>query len=66
MRKKSKNLILITVHLTKYQIKTLDELVKQGFFPSRSEAIRVAVRELIDSYLNRQRDFESGNLVLGL
>ncbi len=28
-------------------LQELDELVKQGRFPSRSEAIRIAVRDLI-------------------
>jgi len=40
-------MILISVHLPKQMLQELDELVRQGKFPSRSEAIRVAVRDLI-------------------
>ncbi len=40
-------MILISVHLPKEMLQELDELVKQGRFPSRSEAIRIAVRDLI-------------------
>ena len=40
-------MILISVHMPKQILQELDELVRQGKFPSRSEAIRVAVRDLI-------------------
>jgi len=40
-------MILISVHLPRQMINELDEMVKQGRFPSRSEAIRIAVRDLI-------------------
>jgi len=40
-------MILISVHLPKQMLQELDELVRQGRFPSRSEAIRIAVRDLI-------------------
>jgi len=45
---------LITVHLPENFLADLDELVKRRKFPSRSEAIRAAVRELIRKY--RKRD----------
>jgi len=45
MRKE--NMILITVHVPKAYIERLNILVEKGLFPSRSEAIRVAIRELI-------------------
>jgi len=38
---------LVSVHLPPSYVELLEELVKLGRFPSRSEAIRVAVRELI-------------------
>jgi len=44
-------LVLVTVHLPKYQIEGLKELVKCGRYPSRSEAIRVAVRDLLNREL---------------
>ncbi len=40
-------MIVISVHLPKEMLQELDELVRQGRFPSRSEAIRIAVRDLI-------------------
>jgi len=65
-KKTGRKMILITVHLTEQQIKMLDYLVERRIFPNRSEAIRVAIRELIDKYLGNLRDFDFGNLVLGL
>ena len=40
------NMALISVHVPSQMLKELDELVKRGVFPSRSEAIRVAIRDL--------------------
>ena len=40
-------MVLISVHLPKQLLNDLDELVKRGTFPSRSEAIRVGVRDLV-------------------
>jgi Arc/MetJ-type ribon-helix-helix transcriptional regulator len=36
------------IRLTDRQIKTLDVLVKKGVYPSRSEAVRDAVRKLVN------------------
>ncbi len=38
----------ITIRLPEQQIQMIDFMVAQGEFPSASEAIRTAVRELID------------------
>ena len=38
----------IQVRLTKTLIKMLDELVDKGTYPNRSEAIRDAVRKLVN------------------
>ena len=40
-------MVLISVHIPKKMLEELDELVAQGYLPSRSEAIRVAIRDLI-------------------
>ena len=40
-------MVIISVHLPRRMIDELDELVKAGKYPSRSEAIRVAVRDLL-------------------
>jgi Arc/MetJ-type ribon-helix-helix transcriptional regulator len=44
---KGKKMILISVHIPKQALEELDELVRQGVFPSRSEAIRIAIRDLL-------------------
>jgi antitoxin ParD1/3/4 len=58
-------MILISVHLPMQMIQELDELVRQGKFPSRSEAIRVAVRDLIlrENEL-KQRELEIARLMI--
>lgn len=38
---------LVTVKLPEGLIKGLDDLVKQGMYPSRSSAIRAAVRDML-------------------
>ena len=38
----------ITIRLPEQQLKMIDYMVNQGEFPSVSEAIRTAVRELVD------------------
>ena len=39
--------MLISVHIPVQMLQELDSLVKTGVYPSRSEAIRVAIRDLI-------------------
>ena len=63
--KKNNKMILITVHLTEQQVKLLDKLVEMRVFPNRSEAIREAVRRLIDFYLYSSNQ-EFKGLVVGL
>ncbi|ABP50001.1 ribbon-helix-helix domain-containing protein [Pyrobaculum arsenaticum] len=38
---------LISVHVPKKMLEELDELVRRGIFPNRSEAIRAALRDLL-------------------
>jgi len=49
------NLKLVSVHLPEKYVECLERLVEMGLYPSRSEAIRVAVRDLIRRDLWRQR-----------
>jgi len=42
---------LITVHLPDHLVQGLEKLVEGGRYPSRSEAIRVAVRDLLNREL---------------
>ncbi len=46
-RKGTNTMELISVHIQKQALEEIDELVKQGMFPSRSEAIRYAIRKLL-------------------
>jgi Arc/MetJ-type ribon-helix-helix transcriptional regulator len=39
---------LITLHLPEPYIMALDRLVKEKYYPNRAEAIRVAVRDLLN------------------
>jgi len=45
--KAKEKMVLISVHIPKQVLEEIDELVKQGVFPSRSEAIRTAVWDLV-------------------
>ena len=47
-RSKSQDkMALISVHVPKKMLEELDELVRRGIFPNRSEAIRAALRDLL-------------------
>ncbi|MCC6019872.1 MAG: ribbon-helix-helix domain-containing protein [Thermoproteaceae archaeon] len=47
-RSKSKErMALISVHVPRKMLEELDELVRRGIFPNRSEAIRAALRDLL-------------------
>jgi antitoxin ParD1/3/4 len=59
--KSEEKMILLSFHLPKKMLEDLDELVKGGAFPSRSEAIRVAIRDLI----NKERGDYSSQLMEG-
>ena len=39
---------LITLYLPESYLKALDELVKRRYYPSRAEAIRVAIRDMLN------------------
>mgnify|MGYP000480480338 CR=1 FL=1 len=39
---------LITLYLPESYLKALDELVEERYYPSRAEAIRVAIRDLLN------------------
>jgi Arc/MetJ-type ribon-helix-helix transcriptional regulator len=46
---------LITLYLPEPYIKALDQLVNERFYPNRAEAIRVAIRDLIDNEVWRRK-----------
>jgi len=52
-RKGTNTMVLVSMHIQKQALAEIDELVKQGIFPSRSEAIRYAIRKLLAKELKR-------------
>ena len=58
---------LVSVHIQKQALEELDELVRQGVFPSRSEAIRYAVRRFLakEDALNKQNNDYSDAFMIG-
>lgn len=46
---------VVTIKIPEELVEQLDKLVESGFFASRSEAIRLALRDLIErrKYMNR-------------
>jgi Arc/MetJ-type ribon-helix-helix transcriptional regulator len=47
---------LITLHLPETYIKALEQLVDERYYPNRAEAIRIAIRDLINDELWRRKD----------
>jgi len=43
----------VTIRLPRQQVDMLEKLVEAGEFPTVSEAVRYAVRELIEKHANR-------------
>ncbi len=43
----------VTLRLPRQQLELLDNLVSEGEFPSKSEAIRAAVRDLVDNHYDK-------------
>jgi len=39
----------VQIRLTEKQIRALNTLIKKGVYPNRSEAVRDAVRKLVDN-----------------
>ena len=53
---------LVSVHLPEKYVELLEKLVENGLYPSRSEAIRVAVRDLIRKELWREETYSEKKL----
>ena len=60
---RNEKMILISFHIPKQMLEELDELVRQGVFPSRSEAIRIAIRYLL--YRENSRNTQSEEFMVG-
>jgi Predicted transcriptional regulators containing the CopG/Arc/MetJ DNA-binding domain len=48
--KEREKMVLISFHVPRSNVEVIDELVRLGLYPSRSEAIRAALRELLSKY----------------
>ncbi|MCD6509943.1 MAG: type II toxin-antitoxin system ParD family antitoxin [Thermoprotei archaeon] len=57
------HLRLVSIHLPESYVEGLDELVLKGLYPSRSEAIRIAVRDLLKRELWRRRRYRSVRMI---
>lgn len=65
---RKKRMTLITVHLPDRDLTLLDYLVRQNVFPSRSEAIRFAIKKLISEML-RETEYTNEykkHMILGI
>jgi Arc/MetJ-type ribon-helix-helix transcriptional regulator len=51
----------VTLRIPKAQIEDVEQMVESGEFPNRSEAIRAAVRDMLNEQLDdgRERERES-------
>ena len=60
-------LVLISLRIPKQMYNELENLVAQGLFPSRSEAIRTAIRNLLLKERGQTNQYteEEGELVVG-
>jgi len=63
--KAQEKMVLLSVHLPKQLLEELDRLVAEGLFPSRSEAIRTAVWELIRRESQRRNEDSQGQIMTG-
>jgi antitoxin ParD1/3/4 len=53
-RRRRSEMKLITLYLPEPYIKALDQLVNEKFYPNRAEAIRVAIRDMINTEVWRR------------
>jgi len=47
---------LITLHLPETYIRDLDQLVGSHYYPNRAEAIRIAIRDLLNDEVWRKKE----------
>lgn len=50
MSRKRERMVLVSFHAPQTYIDMVNELVRRGVYPSRSEAVRAAIRELLSKY----------------
>lgn len=50
MEKARERMVLISFHVPQTYVELIDEFVKLGYFPNRSEAIRTALKEFLEKF----------------
>jgi len=55
-KEKREKMVLISVHIPKPLLDIIDDLVRQGVYPSRSEAIRDAIRLLLQHFKDHEAE----------
>jgi len=55
-KEKREKMVLISLHVPTYYVDVIDDLVRQGVYPSRSEAIRDAIRLLLMHFRDGQHE----------
>ncbi len=55
MKKKNLKTVPILIHFSKNDLKKIDRLVKEGFYASRTEAVRDAVRRMIEELSREEK-----------
>jgi Arc/MetJ-type ribon-helix-helix transcriptional regulator len=59
-RREREGMVLISLHVPRAWLEWLDEMVRRGEFPSRSEAIRHAIQRLREQYAHKQMAGKAG------
>ncbi len=57
-RRGRKKMIVCPVHLPTMYLKAIEKLVEKGFYPCRSEVIRVAIRDMLKRDLQISKNLE--------
>jgi len=63
--RKKERMILISVHIPIQILNDLDNLVAHGLFPSRSEAIRIAIRDMLHKEHGTNGTKEESEIMVG-
>jgi Arc/MetJ-type ribon-helix-helix transcriptional regulator len=59
-KEEKEKMIIVCAHMPKSLVEKLDELVKQGEFPSRSEAIREIIKDFLEEEGAEEEEEERG------
>ncbi len=51
-RKNSERMVIISLHVPKQMLNDIEDLVKKGLYPHRSEVFREALRQYLARYSN--------------